>query len=328
MNRAIPDASPLARARRRRASARGIPFGADAPKLSSALLLEGRPPCRPWIATDRTAPVPPNASKIAPRSFICAGFFLLCLLASASGALPPKPEHYVEDKAGILSPATKAALNSKLEQFERDSSDQVLVATFPDVPADYQMEDFTQRTAEAWGVGQKKTDNGAVLFLFPKSHKIRIEVGYGLEGAIPDAVAKRIIQNEIVPAFRAGDFDGGVTRAVAAILAAAKGEYHGAGRTVADNNSGTAATGSPATGIPVFLIFFFLVPFLIIVLNLARNSGACYGPTGRRISWFTDFSGGGFSGGSGGGGGGFGSSGGGFSGGGGSFGGGGASGGW
>ena len=249
---------------------------------------------------------------------ICAGLFFLCLLASASGALPPKPEHYVEDKAGILSPAARAALNSKLEQFERDSSDQVLVAIFPDVPAGYQMEDFTQRTAEAWGVGQKKSDNGGVLFLFPKSHKIRIEVGYGLEGAIPDAVAKRIIQTEIVPAFRAGDFDGGVTRGVAAILAAAKGEYHGTGRTNADSNS-----GNPATGVPVFLIFFFLVLFIIIVSNMARNSGAYYGSTGRRSSWFPDS----FSGGSGGGGD-FGGGGGGFSGGGGSFGGGGASGGW
>lgn len=254
---------------------------------------------------------------------VCAGLFFLCLLASASGALPPKPERYVEDKAGILSSAAKAALNSKLEQFERNSSNQVLVATFPDVPADYQMEDFTQRTAEAWGVGQKKNNNGVVLFLFPGSHKIRIEVGYGLEGAIPDAVAKRIIQNEIVPAFRAGDFDGGVTRGVAAILAAAKGEYQGTGRTGADAHA-LPATGSPANGISVFLILFLLVPFLLIVSNLAKNSSTTYGPTGRRNSWFPDSSiggsGGGFSGGSGGGGG--------FSGGGGSFGGGGASGGW
>ena len=252
---------------------------------------------------------------------VFAGLVFLRLLAPASGALPPKPEHYVEDKAGILSPAAKAALNSKLEQFERDSSDQVLVATFPDVPADYQMEDFTQRTAEAWGVGQKKNNNGAVLFLFPGSHKIRIEVGYGLEGAIPDAVAKRIIQSEIVPAFRAGDFDGGVTRGVNAILAAAKGEYQGTGQTNADKY-----IGIPATGIPVFLIFFFLVLFLIIVSNIARNSGAYYGSTGRRSSWFPDSSigrsVGGFGGESSSGGGG------GFSGGGGSFGGGGASGGW
>jgi len=249
----------------------------------------------------------------AAARLICAGLFFLGLLVSASGALPPKPEHYVEDKAGILSPAAKAALNSKLEQFERDSSNQVLVATFPDVPADYQMEDFTQRTAEAWGVGQKKNDNGVVLFLFPRSHKIRIEVGYGLEGAIPDAVAKRIIQSEIVPAFRTGDFDGGVARGVAAILAAAKGEYQGTGQTGNEEPS----------GIPLILIAVFLSFFIIIVSSMVFNRGAYYGSTGRRSSWISDA----YSGGSGGGGG-FSGGGGGFSGGGGSFGGGGASGGW
>ena len=251
----------------------------------------------------------------ATAGWVCAGLCFLCLLASTSGALPPKPEHYVEDNAGILSPAAKAALNSKLEQFERDSSDQVLVATFPDVPADYQMEDFTQRTAEAWGVGQKKNNNGAVLFLFPGSHKIRIEVGYGLEGAIPDAVAKRIIQNEIVPAFRAGDFDGGVTRGVAAILAAAKGEYHGTGRTGADQPS-------------LFPVLrqgiFYLLLFIVIVSIFFRSRGTSYGSSGRRSFWFPSS----YSGGSGGGGGFSGGGGGGFSGGGGSFGGGGASGGW
>lgn len=141
--------------------------------------------------------------KIAGLFF--AGVLFLGLPDSAPGALPPKPQHYVEDQAGILSPPVEAALNSKLEKFERDTSNQVLVATFPEVPADYQMEDFTQRTAEAWGVGQKATGNGAVLFLFPGSRKLRIEVGYGLEGAMPDVVAKRIIEREIVPAFRAGD---------------------------------------------------------------------------------------------------------------------------
>ncbi len=241
--------------------------------------------------------------------------------------MPPKPPRYVEDQAGILSPAAEAALNAKLEQFERDTSSQVLVATFPEVPADYQMEDFTQRTAEAWGVGQKKTDNGAVLFLFPGSRKLRIEVGYGLEGAIPDVVAKRIIEREIVPAFRAGDFDGGVTRGVDAILAAARGEYSGSGRTVAD------AMPGQADGIPIVVVIIFIVLLLVIIGNIVNGRGASYGPSGRRSVLFPDSfiggssfggrssrgsSGGGFGGGGGGG----------FSGGGGSFGGGGASGGW
>ncbi|MFZ4773983.1 MAG: TPM domain-containing protein, partial [Terrimicrobiaceae bacterium] len=211
---------------------------------------------------------------------LCA--FLLLSGLSAPAALPPKPARYVEDRAGILSPAAEASLNAKLEQFERDTSNQVIVATFPEVPADYQMEDFTQRTAEAWGVGQKKEDNGAVLFLFPGSRKLRIEVGYGLEGAIPDGVAKRIIEREIVPAFRAGDFDGGVTRGVDAILAAARGEYSGSGRTVAD------AAPAQAEGIPLVVVIFFIVLLLVILGNAVSGRGASYGPSGRRNVLFPD----------------------------------------
>jgi uncharacterized protein len=243
----------------------------------------------------------------------------LCLLLPASGALPSKPDKYVEDTAGILSPQAEATLNSKLDQFERSTSCQVLVATFPEIPADYQMEDFTQRTAEAWGVGRKQNDNGAVLFLFPGSRKLRIEVGYGLEGAIPDAVAKRIIEREIVPSFRAGDFDGGVTRGVDAILAATKGEYSGTGHTVADQQGRNADEGIQ---LPVPLLVLVLLAFFI--MRAVRKTGTSFGPGGRQSVWFPS------SGGSDswGGGGSDGGSGGGFSGGGGSFGGGGASGGW
>src|SRR4029453_18435932 len=88
-------------------------------------------------------------------------------LVLAVDPLPPKPSQYVVDTAGILSPQLVAALNQRLEGFERQTSNQVLVATFPRVPDGYALEDFTQRTAEAWGVGQSKDDNGVVLFVFP-----------------------------------------------------------------------------------------------------------------------------------------------------------------
>jgi uncharacterized protein len=245
------------------------------------------------------------------------------IAALASDSLPPKPTHYVSDRAGILSPNTVATLNSRLEDFERETSNQVIVATFPRVPDGYVLEDFTQRTAEAWGIGQEKDDNGVALFVFPNDRKTRIEVGYGLEGALPDAIAKRIIESEMLPSFRAGDFDSGVSRAVTAILQATRGEYKGAHRTAADREEDGE----------VFWIIVFLF-FLVIIFIIAANRGllqrgAYYGPRGRRVVWYPDIggnwrgggsSGGGFSGGSGGGGG--------FSGGGGSFGGGGASGSW
>jgi uncharacterized protein len=233
--------------------------------------------------------------------------------ALAADPLPPKPTRYVSDKAEILSPNTVAALDSRLEAFERETSNQVIVATFPKVPDGYVLEDFTQRTAEAWGIGQRKEDNGVALFVFANDRKTRIEVGYGLEGALPDLIAKRIIENEMLPSFRAGDFDSGVTRAVTAIQQATRGEYKGTGRTAADWEEDGE----------VFWIIFFLF-LLVIILMIVANRGALqrgtyYGPRGRRVIWYPNV-GGGWQGGR--------SGGGGFSGGGGSFGGGGASGSW
>lgn len=260
--------------------------------------------------------------RSATRWLLFSGLFVCA--AIAADPLPPKPARYVTDGAGILSPQTSAALNTRLEAFERETSKQILVVTMPAVPPDYVMEDFTQRTAESWGVGQKQTDNGVVLFVFPQDRKTRIEVGYGLEGVLPDVTGKRIIQNEIVPAFRAGDYDAGITRGVDAIQRAIRGEYQGSGRTVAETEQ-----LADDSGIPLIMVIFFVIVLLIFIAQY-RNSlknGTYYGPRGRRDVWSPPFGGGswGSSGGSSSGGG-FG--GGGFSGGGGSFGGGGASGGW
>jgi uncharacterized protein len=238
-------------------------------------------------------------------------------LVFGADPLPAKPTQYVVDGAGILSPQLIVALNQRLEAFERETSNQVLVATFPRIPDGHALEDFTQRTAEAWGVGQSKDDNGVVLFVFPNDRATRIEVGYGLEGALPDALAKRIIENELLPSFRAGDFNSGISRGVNAILQATRGEYRGSGRTNADR--GEQAEGS-------WLLFLLFILLLLMVIAANRNvarRGTFYGPRGRRTVWIPPI-GGGWSGR--GGGGSFG--GGGFSGGGGSFGGGGASGRW
>jgi len=249
-------------------------------------------------------------------------------VALAADPLPPKPAQYVEDQAGLLDASTRHALVQKLEAFERETSDQVLVAIYPTVPGDYTMEDFTQRTFAAWGVGQKARNNGVVFFVFKNDRKMRIEVGYGLEGAIPDATAKSILNGEVTPAFRRGDFDGGVTSGVDAILAAARGEYKGNGRTNAEQNDEV----SPGTGLVI--VFLIITVFIFIARFAGRSSGWDYNRRGTRRrhdnSWWDSGGwggGGGFGGGSSGGGGGF-DSGGGFSGGGGDSGGGGASGGW
>ncbi len=257
----------------------------------------------------------------ALRSLLVAGFLLTAgglAQQSIEEQLPAKPEKFVTDRAGVLGQDRADSLSRKLGQFERDTSNQILVWIDRKIPERFTLEDFTVRAAEKWGAGQAKTDNGAVLFVFVDDRKLRIEVGYGLEGALPDATAKRIIDEEIVPRFRANDYAGGVEAGVDAMIAATKGEYKGTGTTV-DERSRRRRGGNPLKGCAVPLLFFFL----FIVLPFMARSRRRWRTFGGSGFW----SGGGWGGGSSGGGG-WSGGGGGFSGGGGSFGGGGASGSW
>ncbi len=166
-------------------------------------------------------------------------FAILILLCGfrlfAQEVIPPAPAAYFNDYAHVVSAGTAAQLNQTLENFERQSSEQIVVAVFPKMQSDSDVADYTVRVARAWQVGQKDKNNGAVLFVFVQDHKLYLQVGYGLEGVLPDALGKRIIDEQITPRFKAGDFDGGLTAGVQSILAATKGEYKGNGSTVADS---------------------------------------------------------------------------------------------
>jgi uncharacterized protein len=229
--------------------------------------------------------------------------------------IPPAPTQWVTDNAGFLSPETRAALNQKLEAFERSTGHQVIV-WIGDTTGDAALEDWTIRTFEKWRIGRKGLDDGIVLFIFAKDRKIRIDVGYGLESVLPDAIASEIIRNQITSRLRAGDKDGAVTAGVDAILAALSGQGQSA-------QPASSATSDVVVAVGV-VAFFVLLIFFLIVASILRT--VLYHIPGRRYQstpWIATF--GGFFGGGGGGGGGFG---GGFSGGGGMAGGGGASGGW
>lgn len=226
---------------------------------------------------------------------------------ASANASPPPPTRYFNDYARVVSPGIAEQLNQKLEDFEKTNSSQVLVVIYPELPPGAALEDFTVRAASSWKAGQKAKDNGAILFVFIRDRRMRIEVGYGLEGALPDALGKRIIEEEIKPYFQKGDYAGGLRAGVNAILLAIRGEYQGTGQTVASRKN----QGSGWIPILIFLVV------LIIVSRIFRRRGTIYSPWGSSPYWGT--SGGGWSsdGGSGG-----------FSGGGGRFGGGGASGSW
>jgi uncharacterized protein len=281
---------------------------------------------------------------------------LFLLVFSAAQALDvPQLRGRVNDYAGVLSPAAAQTLESKLEEFERSDSTQIVVLTVPGLGGD-SLEDFSIRVAESWKIGHKGKDNGVILLIARDDRKLRIEVGRGLEGKLTDLMAGRIIRNEITPRFKAGDFDGGINAGVGAIMALVRGEYTAAPSS--ENTKGVNAGWLMTLGI--ILIFAILtmgamgkimggvtggvgLPFLGFITYPGIALGALGGLAaggfilGLLLSWFVGksaarhggggpfFGGGGFSGGD------FsgsGFSGGGFSGGGGSFGGGGSSGSW
>ncbi|MDE3084624.1 MAG: TPM domain-containing protein, partial [Verrucomicrobiota bacterium] len=114
-----------------------------------------------------------------------AAFALAAPPTRAAEVIPPPPAHYFNDYANVVSPSTAADLDAQLTQFERDTSNQIVVAIYPHMQSDSSIEDYTVRVAQSWHVGQKVHDNGAVLFVFVQDRRMYIQVGYGLEGALP-----------------------------------------------------------------------------------------------------------------------------------------------
>ena len=253
------------------------------------------------------------------RRLLIAGVFVaLCGFALthslAAEVIPPKPANYFNDYAGIVSKEAAHRFNEQLAQFERDTSNQVVVAVFPKMQSDDDVAAYTQRVAQNWGVGQKDKRNGAVLFVFTQDRKMFIQVGYGLEGSLPDATAFDITEYRIKPHFRNNDYEGGLAEGISSILSAVRGEYKGTGKTVRERGSEKGKMF-----VPNGLLFFFFVMFLFFVSRLRPRRGYHYSSGGGGWAWSL--------GGGGGSGGGWSSGGGGdsgFSGGGGDFGGGGA----
>jgi uncharacterized protein len=250
----------------------------------------------------------------------------------------------VVDAANIIPPTEEAALTSKLEALERQTSRQLVVATVPDLGG-LEIEDYGVRLGRAWGIGQKEADNGAILLVAPNQRRVQVEVGYGLEAILTDAFSNRVVEEIIVPRFRAGDFPGGITAGTDALIAQLQAPPEAAERAAIEAAQKRAETTSSRRGqqggIPFSLIFWGMI-VLFVMLSFARGgSGRRYRGKRRRgsggvdplvILWGLDALSRGSRGGGGGGFGGFGGfgggGGGGFSGGGGSFGGGGASGSW
>ncbi len=228
--------------------------------------------------------------------------WLLSLAAPGAEVIPPVPPRYFNDYAHVVPAATAAQLNAKLENFERATGNQVVVAVYPKMPSDSSIDDYAVRVFRAWKVGQQSKNNGAVLFVFIQDRQMFLAVGYGLEGALPDALCKQITEFEIKPRFKTGDYAGGLTAGVDAILAATRHEYKGNGSTVYERRAGRVQNWTPV------IVFAMFIGFLLL--------RAVFGRGARRGGWMYSSGGwGGYSGGGSWGGGGLSSGGGGFSGG-------------
>lgn len=154
-------------------------------------------------------------------------FIVFLFVSGFALAQKPVPELWgtrVHDDAHVLKPETIEALEKQLKAYEDSTSNQIAILTISSLEGET-IEEYSLRVAEKWKLGQADKDNGVLLLIAVDDHKMRIEVGHGLEGVLTDALSNRIIRNEMAPAFRRADFDGGVTAAITAITKAIGGEY-------------------------------------------------------------------------------------------------------
>ncbi|MGA8474431.1 MAG: TPM domain-containing protein [Candidatus Cybelea sp.] len=258
------------------------------------------------------------------------------LLLAASFTIPPTPDHYVTDNVGALSQSARISIENELRAYEKATGHQIIVyidQTTGDVP----LETWTGDTAHTWKIGRREHDDGAILFLFMRDHRIRIEVGYGLESKLTDADAHRIITDDITPKMKAADPDGAVSSGVADMLTTVEPSYKVSQLltpAVSESSPGEITITNPVVAVAIAIAALLFLLFCIFVVvspivgairygYLVMREGPTAAKKDMRHWWsFSVGSGGGDGGGS------FGGSGGGSFGDGGDFGGGGASGSW
>jgi uncharacterized protein len=272
----------------------------------------------PLFLEKLTLPSPNRAVTLYWRSLLGLLLWLGLGLAVQAQQVPPPPTppRLVNDLAQVMQPQEVAALEQKLVSYNDSTTSQIAVVTVPTLDGN-DIADYAQKLYESWGIGSKNNNNGILVLVAIQEHQARIQTGYGLEGAVPDALAKRIITNTLVPAFRQNQYYAGLDRATDQLIALARGEYKADPAETQRSRGRRDRTGSGAG-------FWIIIGVLVLIFLLRSRGGGGRGGRGGLGGGFMppiifgDFSGGrGVFGGGGGGGGGFGGFGGGSSGGGG-----------
>ena len=214
--------------------------------------------------------------------FIISFFFISVANGQIEKELParPSPPKLVNDYTGTLSADQTQSLEQKLVQFDDSTSNQIAVVIV-ETTGDYDISDYSFALGRAWGIGNKKTNNGVLVLVAKNDRKIYIATGYGLEGALPDVTCKQIIENEIKPNFKGNDFYRGLDEGTDAIMAATKGEYK------APENYGNRKGRSPK-GNSVMII----IAIIVAILFMIRRGGGGGGTYNR--GGYNRFGGGGF----------------------------------
>ncbi|MBP7284057.1 MAG: TPM domain-containing protein [Leptospiraceae bacterium] len=189
----------------------------------------------------------------------------------------------VIDDVGILSDEIKISIENKLKEHEKQTSNQVVVLIIPSLEGEI-LEEYSLKVASTWKLGQKGKDNGVLLLIAKNDRKIRIEVGYGLEGTLTDVLCNRIIRNEITPSFKQGNFSLGVERGVDAIVGSIQGTYKGTEEDSSNENNTEDFGGLADASLPIFFRLFFGVMFLLVITPFTL--AAAFTPY---IGWFLYF---------------------------------------
>ncbi|SUJ13929.1 Domain of uncharacterised function (DUF477) [Sphingobacterium spiritivorum] len=215
-----------------------------------------------------------NMSKIKKaylRSMFLFSLFFMLLLRAGAQDFPATPNRLVNDYTSTLNSTQVQELERKLLAFEDSTSIQIAVVVM-NTTGDYDIADYAVRLAQKWGVGNKKYNNGILLLVALGDRAVTIQTGYGIEGTVPDAIAYRIIENEIKPAFRQRDYYTGIDRATNALISYTKGEYK--------SDPSDRTQGEPSGGGILKIIIFVVI---VIIVLVARKGGGGGGNGGGRV---------------------------------------------
>ncbi len=209
------------------------------------------------------------------RSILAAlAFFCLSLSASAQTLGFPPLTGRVVDQAALLGESDRAALDQALAALEAKTTDQLVVVTLKSLQGTT-IEDYGYQLGRAWGIGQKGVNNGVLLIVAPNERKVRIEVGYGLEGTLTDALTKIIIEQAILPRFKAGDFPGGIKQGTASIITTLGGDAAGLQGDLQPDTTPVRSERQPDGSPLPFMIFALVVGGFVILCAVSRGGGLC-----------------------------------------------------